>query len=319
MREINFHVIAIIASITFVFFSTLSHAEQSAITLNPSGAIVTKQELTAGKEKMSLLERRKTEEEKISGSPFFILPHRQNYFLLVNYESHPNTEIYENSGEDLPKNYEAKFQLSFKVLMWKKMFGDNGDLYAAFTQRSYWQLYDKVFSSPFRETNYEPEVYIKFDKEFNLLGLRNRLITVGVNHQSNGQSEPLSRSWNRIYAAFVAERGNFVIMLKPWYRIPEKEEDDDNPDIAKYMGYGELTAAYRFEEDFLKGHVLSFMLRNNLRTSENKGAIELGWSFPVTEKVRGYVQYFNGYGESLIDYNDTTNRIGFGVMLNDWI
>ena len=62
------------------------------------------------------------------------------------------------------------------------------------------------------------------------------------------------------------------------------------------------------------------MLRNNLRVNDvNRGAVELGWSYPVTPKVRAYVQFFNGYGESLIDYDNSLNRIGFGVMLNDWI
>lgn len=274
---------------------------------------------TSGTEEIAAVERREAEEDKIDGSSFVIRPHRQNYFLLINYDSHPNTETYQNTGEDEPKNYEAKFQLSFKVRAWEGIFGDNGDLYFAYTQRSYWQLYDKALSSPFRETNYEPEIFLKFDQAFSVLGLKNRIITVGFNHQSNGQSEPLSRSWNRIFAAFVAERNNLAVMLKPWYRIPEEDEDDDNPDINEYLGYGELYAAYRFEKDFLKGQVLSIMLRNNLRAHANRGAVELGWSFPIIKNVRGYVQYFNGYGESLIDYNDTASKIGFGLMLNDWI
>ena len=61
------------------------------------------------------------------------------------------------------------------------------------------------------------------------------------------------------------------------------------------------------------------MLRNNLRAHDNRGAVELGWSIPITNNVKGYVTYFNGYGESLVDYNESANRIGFGVMLNDWI
>lgn len=311
---LHFFKISCMISVTVIALFSPCRAEQSGISENLSGNPVSTQAVSKSTEDISPLERRKTEEEKIYGSSFVLAPHRQNYFLIINYESDPNTEIYENTGQDAPKNYEAKFQISFKVLTWKKMFGDNGDLFVAYTQRSYWQLYDEAFSSPFRETNYEPEVFVKFDTDFNVVGLKNRFIIIGFNHQSNGQSEPLSRSWNRIYAAFVAERGNLAMILKPWYRIPENEEDDDNPDIEKYLGYGELVAAYRFKE-----HVLSLMLRNNLRVKENKGSVELGWSFPITHKVRGYVQYFNGYGESLIDYDDTANRVGFGVMLNDWI
>ena len=263
---------------------------------------------------MSAIEGRITEEKKVRISRFAITPHRQNYFLAVTYDSDPNTETYEFADEDEPKHFEAKFQLSFKLLLWDDMIKGNGDLFCAYTQRSWWQVYDKALSSPFRETNYEPEVFVKFDTDFNVLGLRHRLFVIGLNHQSNGRGGVLSRSWNRVYADLIAERGNFVIGLKPWYRIPEDEEDDDNPDIEKYMGYGELFGAYR-----LNGHVLSFMARHNLRRHENKGALELGWSFPITDNVRGYVQYFNGYGESLVDYDDSANRIGVGLMLFDWI
>lgn len=292
-------------AITVVSLFSPCYAEQPDSVGNPSSVEVSTP---------SVITSRKTEEKKITVGAFAITPHRPNYFLFVTYDSHPNIETYEFADQRAPENYEVKFQLSFKILLWEKMFGNNGDLFFGYTQRSFWQFYDKALSSPFRETNYEPEMFLKFDTDINVLGLRNRLFLIGFNHQSNGRGEPLSRSWNRIYAEFVAQRGNFVIALKPWYRIPAKEEDDDNPDIEKYMGYGELLAAYQ-----LKGHVFSFMLRNNLRGDENKGAVELGWSFPITHNVRVYVQYFNGYGESLVDYNDTANRIGFGVMLNDWI
>ena len=302
-----------IAVILFSLFSA-AQAEQPGTAGNPPSEEVSTSVVSTGEEEESAIKRRKTEEEKARASAFSITPHRQNYFLLITYDSHPNRETYEFANEDEPKKYEVKYQLSFKVLLWEKMLRGNGDLFYAYTQRSFWQLYHKALSSPFRETNHEPEVFVKFDTDFNVLGLKNRLFLVGLNHQSNGRGGVLSRSWNRIYAEFIAEWGNFVIALKPWYRIPEDEEDDDNPNIEKYLGYGELFGAYR-----LNGHVFSFMLRNNLRRDENKGAVQLGWSYPITHNVRVYVQYFNGYGESLVDYNDTANRIGIGVMLFDWI
>ncbi len=301
-------------SIAFIVFSSPCRAEEVGIPENLSGDPVLTHPVSKFTKDISPLQRRMKAEEKIYGSSYVLAPHRQNYFLVINYNSDLNKEIYENTGQDAPKNYEAKFQISFKVLTWKKMFGDKGDLFVAYTQRSVWQLYDEALSSPFRDTNFEPEVFVKFDTDFNLGGLKNRFITIGFNHQSNGESESLSRSWNRIYAAFVAERGNLALILKPWYRIPEKEENDDNPNIEKYLGYGELTAAY-----LMKEHVFTLMFRNNLRANENRGAVELGWSYPFTPKVRVYVQCFNGYGESLIDYNNSVNRIGFGIMLNDWI
>ncbi len=61
------------------------------------------------------------------------------------------------------------------------------------------------------------------------------------------------------------------------------------------------------------------MLRNNLRTCDNKGATELSWSFPLYQMLKGYVQYLHGYGESFIDYNENDNTIGFGLQLAGWL
>jgi phospholipase A1 len=180
-------------------------------------------------------------------------------------------------------------------------------------------MFNSRLSSPFRDTNHEPEMFLTFLTRQPFLGLTNRIISFGINHQSNGQSGALSRSWNRLFAEFVFERNHFYMSVKPWWRIPEddKAEDDptgdDNPDITDYMGYGEIIGLYE-----LNRHRLGFMLRNNL-SSSNKGAIQLDWSLPLKKKVRGYVQYYNGYGETLLDYNHYSHRIGIGVMLIDWL
>jgi len=152
------------------------------------------------------------------------------------------------------------------------------------------------------------------DTDFDLLGLHIRLFTLGFNHESNGRGGEISRSWNRVFGVILADRGNFMIGLKPWCRIPEKSKDDDNPNTEKYMGYGELFCVYR-----LNKNVFSALFRDNLRASDNLGAVELGWSYQITKHAKIYAQYFFGYGESLLDYNHKSNRIGIGVMINDWL
>jgi phospholipase A1/A2 len=61
------------------------------------------------------------------------------------------------------------------------------------------------------------------------------------------------------------------------------------------------------------------MFRNNLRIPDNKGAIDLGWAFPLMRSLKGYIQYFNGYGESLLDYNYPVSRVSFGISFSDWL
>jgi len=268
-----------------------------------------------GSDGPTAVDERARAEEALTRSPWAILPHRPNYILPFSYNSSPNNEPYQEVDPGMTgfDNAEAKFQISFKIPVWERMFGSAADLYVAYTQISLWQVYNTEMSSPFRDTNYEPEAVVFLRTDNTILGLRNRQIAFGAVHQSNGRGlDALSRSWNRLYVAAVFERGNFVCSLKPWWRIPEKEEDDDNPDIEDYLGYGEFRAAYKRGEN-----VLSLMLRDNLRTGHNRGAIELDWSFPLQGKLKGLVQYFNGYGESLLDYNHANQRIGVGVMLSD--
>ena len=65
-------------------------------------------------------------------------------------------------------------------------------------------------------------------------------------------------------------------------------------------------------------HQFEITIRNNLEKDTNRGAVQLGYSFPFNDRVKGYVQYFNGYGESLIDYNRFQERISIGFKLSDW-
>jgi len=267
----------------------------------------------------SLITRRVESEGKARSNPFVLIPHRTNYFLPITYEKSPNEAPYATFGERL-NHVEVKAQISVKVQLARQLFGDNGYLYAAYTQQLHWQAYNPKISSPFRETNHEPEVFLTFLTNSPFLGLNNRLITIGVNHESNGQSGTLSRSWNRVFAQFVLEKNQFYLSFMPWWRIPESKKvnptdavGDDNPDIEHYLGHGEITGLY-----VLGQHRMGFMLRNNLK-SDNRGALQLDWSFPIQKRVRGYLQYFYGYGESLIDYDYRSNRLGLGFSIIDWL
>jgi len=277
-----------------------------ATTLRDPGAMPAQQE-------MSALEERLKSERETRANSFVIEPHRPNYILPLTYNWSVNRAPYEPYGDWL-QPVEIKFQISFKGLVYEDIFGENGDLYFAYTQLSLWQAYNKSNSSPFRETNYEPEIFMQFDTDVPVLGLRNRLLLFGLVHQSNSRTEQFSRSWNRVYAEFILDRGRFALSIKPWYRFREPAETDDNPEIEKYLGPGEVRAFFEW-----KKFVLGLMLRSNFRPDNHYGAVQLEGSFPHTKKLKGYVQYFYGYGESLIDYDARTNRIGIGILLTDWL
>lgn len=266
------------------------------------------------------LEMKLALDDRLAFRPFTLMAHKPNYLLFASYNaSGVNPEPlreYEDDPNYETDNVEAKFQLSFKMPLLVGLFDNRVDVFAAYTNRSFWQVYNDRESRPFRDIDHEPEAWVQVHNDFRILGFTNRLNSVGISHQSNGRSGSLSRSWNRLYAEFLFELENLVISLKPWYRIPEDGDDDDNPDITDYMGHGELRGAYRWGD-----HTFSLMLRNNLESTFRRGAVELGWSFPLWEYrfFRGYIQYFNGYGESLIDYDQHANSIGAGISLTDWL
>jgi phospholipase A1 len=253
--------------------------------------------------------------------PFTIIAHRPNYLLFAAYNDKKNygatfQEAFDET-EDRADDTEAQFQLSLKLPLATNLFDKNFDIYGAYTVRSFWQVYNDEESAPFRETNHEPEIWLQTYPDWSLFGLKNEVIQFGLNHQSNGRNDPISRSWNRVFANFVFAKEKFALSFKPWYRISEDIEDDDNPDITDFMGHYELRGVYKTSNN----HTLSLMSRNNLESGFDEGAIEAGWSFPLGNwpYLKGYVQYFRGYGESLIDYDQKVNRIGIGIMLSDYL
>jgi phospholipase A1 len=259
----------------------------------------------------SLWERRIEEDAR---REVFTLTSRRPNYILVTSMREPNQAPYQVDGSaERLDSEEVKFQLALQAKVADDLFGGNGDLWFGYTQVAYWQLFNGGISAPFRETNYEPEAYLSFLTEWQAFGLRLRSVNLGVVHQSNGRTEPLSRSWNRVFADFQFVRGDFALSFKPWLRIREDPEEDNNPDIENYFGRYELRALY-----YWRRQVFGVMLRN-IFDSEQRLNSELSWSFPISGRLRGLVQWWNGYGESLIDYNYNMHRLGIGVLLTDWL
>lgn len=209
---------------------------------------------------------------------------------------------------------EARFQLSLKTKVAQGLLFGEGDLWFGYTQSSRWQIYSSATSRPFRETVYEPEALLVFGPKAELLGWDLRMASIGINHQSNGRSLPLSRSWNRVVAAFGFERENWLLTLRPWWRISEDAETDDNPDISDYLGRGDINLVHRRGD-----HEFALLMRHTFRSGDrSRGALQFDWSFPLSRSLRGHVQLFDGYGESLIDYNVRSTQVGVGISLFEW-
>lgn len=249
---------------------------------------------------------------------FIVTPYKPVFVTAGRHSNNPNKRPHsENPLYSLRfpvnyNNYEARFHFSLKTKVIYGLFKNRADLWIAYSQKAHWQIYNTKLSRPFRELNYEPEIILNFPVRFSLLGFTGRMLGVAFNHQSNGRALPLSRSWNRLIAHAGFERDSWQIFLKGWYRLPDDE--DENPAIADFTGRGEATVIYN-----LKKHQLSLIAASGLRLSDpGRGSLLLSWTFPVVNNLRGNIQFSEGYGETLIDYNHRQTTLGIAVALIDW-
>jgi phospholipase A1/A2 len=250
-------------------------------------------------------------------------PYRKNY-VLIRYTSNINkspsspppdhtvTTPYPYQKVEMKYQFSAKSEIGnyrdLEFLGFK-----NFRLWGAFTQQSYWQAFNVGDSSPFRESNYEPELIGTFGTG-NARGWK--LLNLGLVHQSNGRSDPESRSWNRVYLQGGWEWGDLNILGRGWWRIPENPSKDDNPDLVNYIGRAELVAHWLPDRD----DEIILLLRSNLDPHGHKGFMQLDWASPfhIGHSSQLNFQFTTGYGDSLIDYNHWQTTFGIGVVFKEW-
>jgi outer membrane phospholipase A len=249
------------------------------------------------------------------------------------------------------ERFNARFQFSFKYRpidpgpdewegdIWRTLAGK---MHFAYTQTSIWDL--ESFSKPFYDSSYKPTIFALHQFKRRAGSPWSFSLQAGAQHESNGKgggtaptpSRPglisttgrtrhlsVTRSLNTLYALprtrWEDERGRF---FEAALRYSAYFQEDENPDIAKYRGYAELT----IRGGYLRGMHLSAHLRGR---NDGFGSVEfnLTWptseaflfrSLPLVSNLGGYaqIQYFNGYGESLLDYDvRRKDQLRFGLMI----
>lgn len=246
-----------------------------------------------------------------------LMPHRQNYLQPVTWG-----EGFRREDPGL-NPHELLFQFSFKLPITVPTDTGIPQFFFAYTGQAWWQAYNGDQSRPFREYNHSPEVYFELQPQAELpLGWTLRTAQFGFEHHSNGRSGENSRSWNKLFAQVEADHGaHWWSRLRVWHRLgedekrsPEDPRGDDNPDITRYYGHAEWRAGYR-------GDIWQWgLMARHSFAGNGRGAWQVDLSHPTgfNPNVRWYASWFDGYGESLIDYNFRVRRFGFGLMLSDW-
>lgn len=222
------------------------------------------------------------------------------------------------------QSMETRIQLSVRTKVAQGLLTRNSgtakdSIWFGYTQQSYWQLFNGSLSRPFRSTDHEPEILYIYPTDALLpAGWRLRYSGLSVVHQSNGQSLPLSRSWNRVVLMAGLERGHSLrVQGRLWRRLPEPVETDDNPRISDFVGRAEVAAHW----DATPNDTLGFVGRHSLARI-NRGSARIEWLRRVggntSTGLRFHTQLFNGYGDSLLDYNRRRTVLSLGLSLVDW-
>jgi len=216
-----------------------------------------------------------------------LVPHYDNYFVPAS-----KYIIYDEQGEVIDEFTEAKFQISVKteLLNYK-----DWQLVVAFTQESWWDVYNKENSRPFRETNYNPQVFIRTPK------WNGFQFDVGYWHESNGQTELFSRSWDRFFFESTWENETFVLRGKFWNVLLYEHEQ-----MARDLGNFDGTVIIKFGDNWW-----------TLNGGSNRGYISFShpnWIFPNSLKT--VYSYQRGKGDNQLQWDQDIERIGVGLMFH---
>lgn len=256
--------------------------------------------------------------DKLLNNRYSLFTHERTYILPFSYNATPHNEIYsgllgleeQQKGVPFYGNTEAEFQISFFIPIYRHIADSKWDLLVAYTHHAWWQVYNSSWSRPFRETNYKPEIFFrKVNHEPTTISIFNVVAyDVGYVHQSNGQIQVVSRSWDRVFGRTYLVSPSFSLSLEAWIRLPEKD-DDDNTDILTYMGLGEATLHKSFGNHTIEAKV----------PFAAKPGLEFQYSYPWHDHLRWFVSASTGFGHSLIEYNKESQRIGVGITVETFM
>jgi phospholipase A1/A2 len=244
-----------------------------------------------------------------------------NQLSLVEYVStriQPHEPMYFLLGPDRPR---AKFQFSLKY----QLFNDEGDwaraqpwitgFHVAYTQTSLWDI-DFNNSSPFFDSTYRPE--LMWQKKNVKLGLVSFDFVAGIDHESNGKSGDNSRTINHLYVMPIftfGDRNDVFLTIAPKI-FTYLGDFDDTPDIEEYRGYADLRVIMG------RADALQAAFIGRIGDDWDRGSLQMDVSYPLRKILNNNVdvylhaQVFTGYGESLLEYNesDTTFRLGLSLV-----
>lgn len=233
--------------------------------------------------------------KELDYGPFFGL-YKDTYFIV-------GTKV---PGVPSAYNSDVKFQISFAIRLTKNVLPWHTFLFLSYTQKTFWNVFQE--SLPMGDINFNPAIGIT-KPFFN----RDRYVgklTLLVEHESNGRDGPESRSWNRVSLAGM-------VMIDEWLMVHGKiwipiVDGENNKDITKYCGIyqGGLVLTIP-NKRFSFG--LTWVKRGNFKLDFNT-IWEVAWNVSKKTNLNLFAQYYNGYGEDLLHYNQFRSMLRIGIV-----
>ena len=234
--------------------------------------------------------------DELDKGPYFTL-FKDNYFIGGTSIGHKPTK----------QNSDVKFQISISQRLTKSKLPFNSFLFIEYTQKAFWNVFEK--SLPMVDLNFNPGIGLG-----HLIIHQNRYIGkagILIEHESNGKDSIYSRSWNRItFSGALLIEKNLEIQFKTWIPIIDGE---NNKDILKYCGIAQLATSY-ISENQRWGFTTILTKRSGWNLHFNT-ILEFNFRLFPKENQYFFVQYYNGYGECLLDYNKFRSRLRIGFVI----
>lgn len=249
---------------------------------------------------VNTVEKEKLEADSIrralDNGPYFTL-YKDNYFIA-------GTTI---GGKPTATNSDVKFQVSIAQRLTKSTLPFNTYLYLFYTQKCMWNVFEN--SMPMRDFNFNPGIGLAKH-----LFVKNRYVgkvTLMIEHESNGRDGIESRSWNKVsLASNIFIDPNFMVHGKVWIPIIDGQ---NNQDILYYSGIYQVGTTFTTPNKRF-GFALTMVKRKGWNFKYNT-IWEVNYRLFKDENQFLFLQYYNGYGENLLDYNQYHSRLRIGLVI----
>lgn len=228
--------------------------------------------------------------------PYFGL-YKDNYFIFGTSVNHTPTKT----------NTDIKFQISIQQRLTRSTLPFGTYLYLFYSQKCWWNVLEN--SMPMVDLNFNPGIGLAKP-----LFVKNRYVgkvTLMAEHESNGRDGLASRSWNKIsLAASIMIDPQVTVHGKVWIPIVDGQ---NNRDILDYSGIYQVGTEFTSRNRRFTASVV-LVKRRGWKLNYNT-IIELGYRIFRRDNQFLFLQFYNGYGECMLDYNQFRSRVRVGIVI----